>query len=157
IQGAVPGAQVLLDESPIGTVQDDGTFSASSVSPGAHSIELRKDSYKPRKIDKRFEAGGAIQLAAADVAMDKLQGGWKTSVPPAAARLPIPRGNETPRRVNAGGVVNLPDGTYTVTAHAQNYADRSASVTVVAGETKSLDLPLPLSKNEVKAPASEMA
>jgi hypothetical protein len=157
IQGAVPGAQILLDESPIGTVQDDGTFSASSVSPGAHSIELRKESYKPRKIEKRFEAGAAIQLAAADVALEKLQGGLKISVSPSDARLTIARGNEAPRAVTAGGVLNLPDGTYTVTAHAQNYADRSASVTVVAGETKSLDLTLTVSKNEVKAPASEMA
>jgi hypothetical protein len=141
IQGALPGAQVLLDESPIGTVQDDGSFTASSVSPGSHMLELRHDAYKPKKIEKRFDAGAAIQLASAEIVMEKLQATLKINVTPADARLTIARVGEAPRPVNAGPV-NVPDGSYTITGHAPNYSDRSVTVSVNPGETKPVDLTL---------------
>ena len=94
IQGAIPGSQVLLDQNPIGTVQDDGNFTASSVPPGEHTIELRKDAYKPRKIEKRFEASQTVQLAAADVALEKLPGTLKLNLAPADAQVTIARQGE---------------------------------------------------------------
>ena len=97
IQGAPPGAQVLLDENPIGTVQDDGGFSASSVAPGSHSIELRHEFYKPKKIEKRFDAGASVQVAAADVVMEKLPATLKITVTPTDARVTINRAGEAPR------------------------------------------------------------
>jgi hypothetical protein len=148
IQGAVPGAQVLLDDSPIGTVQDDGSFSASSVSPGAHALELRKDSYKPRRIERRFEAGAAVQLAAADVALEKLPGGLRITVNPPDARITLARAGEAARQVTAGSPLTLPDGAYTITARAPNFAERSTTVNVVAGETKPVEIVL--TRNEVK-------
>ena len=63
IAGGTPGSEVVLDQNPIGTVRDDGSFSAMSVPPGDHSIELRRESYRSKKFDRHFEAGGAVQLS----------------------------------------------------------------------------------------------
>ena len=57
IQGGVPGATVLIDQTPVGTVRPDGTLTARTVNPGDHTIELRKDRFKPRQIKKHFVVG----------------------------------------------------------------------------------------------------
>ena len=142
IQGAIPGSQVLLDQNVIGTVQDDGSFTASSVPPGEHAIELRKDSYKPRKIDKLFEASQTVQLAAADVTPEKLTGTLKLNVEPAEARITIAREGEAPRVVT-DTLLSLPDGTYTLSARAANYQDGTYTVSLVSGDTKTLEISLP--------------
>ncbi len=153
IQGAIPGSQVLLDQAVIGTVQDDGSFTASSVPPGEHSIELRKDAYKPRKIEKRFEANQTVQLAAADAALEKVPGTLKLNVSPAGAQITIARQGEAPRPV-AGAVLSLPDGTYTLSARAANYQDKTYTVSLVSGDNKTLDISLP--KSAAKTATGEM-
>jgi serine/threonine-protein kinase len=141
IHGAVPGAQVLLNDSPIGVVQDDGSFSATGVAPGQHTLELRKELYRPKKIQKRFDAGGTVELAAAETGMEKLPGTLRLKVSPADARVTVSRTGEAARPV-PDSTVTLPEGTYTVHAQAPNYAERSITVAVGAGETKALDLAL---------------
>jgi hypothetical protein len=141
IQGAIPGSEILLDQSAIGTVQDDGNFTASSVPPGDHVIELRKDTYKPKKIERRFEPSQTIQLAAADVALEKLLGTVKLNLTPADAQVTVAREGEAPRPVS-GSSLSLPDGTYTLSAHAPNYQEKSVTVSVASGENKTVDLAL---------------
>jgi len=149
ISGAIPGAVVLLDGNPIGTVQDDGSFRQSSVSPGEHALELRKDAYRPKKIEKRFEAGASVDLAAADVAMEKIPATLRLRVTPPDARVTISRAGEAPRAVG-DTTLTVADGTYTLAARAPNYADKSVTVTVSAGETKAVDLVLTSTASAVK-------
>ena len=70
IQGGAPGTTVLVDQTLVGTIQPDGTLSVSTVNPGDHTVELRKERFKPRQFKKHFVAGGAISLAAADAALE---------------------------------------------------------------------------------------
>ncbi|MGO9256884.1 MAG: protein kinase domain-containing protein [Bryobacteraceae bacterium] len=157
IQGAIPGSQVLLDQNVIGTVQDDGSFTASSVPPGEHSIELRKDAYKPRKIEKRFEASQTLQLAAADISLEKLPGTLKLNITPAEAQITVARLGEAPRPVT-DAILNLPDGTYTLSASAANYQEKTYTVSLVSGDNKTLDISLPpLAKPAPKALGGGMA
>jgi hypothetical protein len=139
ISGAMAGAQVLLDGNAVGTVQDDGTFRDGSVSPGEHIVEIRKEPYKPRKIDKRFEAGSAVQLIAADVTMEKPPSTLRVTVSPADAKVMIARAGEAPRALS-GDSLALPDGTYTLSAHAANYVDKSVTVSLGIGDTKEVGL-----------------
>ena len=139
IQGATPGSKVFLDQNSIGEVQDDGGFTASGVPPGDHTIELRKDSYRPKKMERHFEAGAAIQLAAADTALEKSLSTIKLHVTPPDANVTISRSGEGPKPVTES-TITVPDGAYTLTAHASNYADRSVTVSVSGGEMKSVDL-----------------
>jgi hypothetical protein len=141
IAGGIPGTEVVLDQTPIGTVRDDGSFSAMSVPPGDHTIELRKDSYRPKKFDRRFEAGGAVQLSAADAALEKLQGIITFKIFPPDARVTYNRAGEAPKPV-VGSSLTAAEGSYTVTAHAPNFIDRSITFALAAGEPKLVEIVL---------------
>jgi serine/threonine-protein kinase len=141
IQGGVPGATVLVDQTPIGTVLPDGTFTAATVNPGDHIVELRKDRFKPRQIKKHFVAGAAVSLAAADVALDAATGELKITFTPADAQVTLAKAGETATKVSNGGALSLPSGSYTLTAKIADLT-RSSTVEVAAGQSRNLDLSL---------------
>lgn len=82
VEGAPAAAQVMLDGNLLGTVQPDGTFSASNLKPGDHTVELRKEEYRPKKLTRRFAAGELVHLAGSDVSLE--------SAPRAAEVVPTP-------------------------------------------------------------------
>jgi serine/threonine-protein kinase len=69
IAGAMPSTNVLLDGVSLGLVQQDGSFTASNIKPGQHTIGLRRDQFKSKDLQKEFVAGGSVRLNAGDVAM----------------------------------------------------------------------------------------
>jgi len=83
IAGATPLAEVMLDGKPLGKVEQDGSFSASNIKPGLHTIRLRKDNFKPTELQKQFVAGESVHLGASEVAME--------SAAPAAPALAPPK------------------------------------------------------------------
>ena len=139
IQGAIPGSQVLLDQNPIGTVQDDGSFTASSVPPGDHAIELRKDAYKPRKIEKRFEASQTVQLAAADVALEKMPGTLKLNVAPPKPRSPL-RGRARPPGRSPAPYSACPMALTPCRPARRIIQDKTYTVSLAPGDNKTLDI-----------------
>jgi Flp pilus assembly protein TadD len=141
IQGGAPGTTVLVDQNPVGTIQSDGTFSVSTVNPGDHIVELRKDRFKPRQVKKRFVAGAAVTLASADAALEAAPGELKITFAPADAKVAIAKGDFL-KMVSSGVPLNLAPGTYTLTARTAERFTRSSTIEVVAGQPKSLDLSL---------------
>jgi len=142
IQGGIPGATVLIDQAPVGTVQPDGTLTVATVNPGDHIVELRKAGFKPKQIKQHFAVGAAISLAAADVALDAAQGDLKITFTPADAQVTLAKAGETPTKVSNGGTLSLPAGSYTLTAKTADNFTRSSAVEVIAGHSKNLDLSL---------------
>jgi hypothetical protein len=102
IQGGPPGATVLLDQTNAGTVQPDGTLSLSSIAPGDHIIELRKDRFKARQIKKHFVVGTPVTLAASDTALEAAPGELKITFSPADAQVTLTKTGESPVKVNSG-------------------------------------------------------
>ena len=141
IQGAVPGTAVLVDQAPVGTIQSDGSLNISSVNPGDHTVELRKERFKPRQLKKHFVAGGSISLAAADAALEAAPAELKITFAPADANVAIVKGDLL-KMVSSGVPLNLPAGTYTLTARTADRFTRSATLELNAGESKTLDLSL---------------
>jgi serine/threonine protein kinase len=142
IQGGVPGATVLIDQTPAGTVQQDGTLIIATVTPGDHVVELRKDRFKPKQIKRHFVVGAAVALAAADVALDAAPGELKITFTPPEAQVTIARTGETPTKVSSGSALSLPAGSYTLAAKTADNFTRSSTVEVSAGQSRSLDLSL---------------
>ncbi len=140
IQGALPGVQVILDRNPLGTVQPDGTFSASNLAPGDHTIELRKEQFKHKRITKRFEAGEAVQLGGGEVALETAMGTLRLNLSPADTQVTLSRAGETEAHTVNETTLNLPEGSYTLMARAPHYTPHSVTVQVAAGETKAVDL-----------------
>jgi eukaryotic-like serine/threonine-protein kinase len=142
IQGGVPGATVLIDQTPVGTVRADGTLTVSTINPGDHTVELRKDRFKPRQIKKHFVVGQSVSLAAPDVALEAAPGELKITFTPADAQVTLNKAGESPLKVNSGGALSLPAGSYTLTAKTADNLTRSSTVEVTAGQSRSLDLAL---------------
>jgi serine/threonine-protein kinase len=142
IQGGVPGASVLIDQTPVGTVQADGTLSVTTINPGDHIVELRKDRFKPRQIKKHFVVGTAVSLGAADVALDAAPAEFKITFTPADAQVTLSKAGETATKVSSGGTLSLPGGSYTLTVKTSDGFTRSSTVEVTAGQSKNLDLSL---------------
>ncbi len=141
IQGGAPGTTVLVDQSPVGTIQADGTLSVSTVNPGDHLIELRKDRFKPRQLKERFVAGGVVTLAAADAALEAAPSELRINFTPADASVVVVKGDVL-KVVSSGVPLNLAPGMYTLTARTSDRFTRSSAVEVVAGQSKILDLSL---------------
>jgi Flp pilus assembly protein TadD len=139
IQGGAPGTTVLVDQSPVGTIQPDGTLSVSTVNPGDHTVELRKERFKPRQFKKHFVAGGGISLA--DAALEAAPGELKITFAPADAKVAIVK-DDLLTIVNSGVPLNLAPGTYTLTARTADRFTRSTTLDVIAGQSKTLDLSL---------------
>jgi serine/threonine protein kinase len=142
IQGGVPGATVLIDQTPVGTVRSDGTLTVAAVNPGDHTIDLRKDRFKPRQIKKHFVVGQAVSLAAPDAALEAAPGDLKITFTPADAQVTLNKAGEAPTKVSSGGALSLPAGSYTLTAKTADNFTRSATVEVAAGQSRALDLAL---------------
>jgi len=145
IQGGAPGTTVLVDQTPVGNIQPDGTLSVSSVNPGDHTVELRKERFKTRQFKKHFVVGGTTSLAGADAALeaapDSALGELKITFAPADANVAIVRGNLL-KMVSSGVPLNLAAGTYTLTTRTAERFTRSSTLEVIAGQSKTLDLSL---------------
>ncbi len=141
IQGGAPGTAVLIDQTLVGTIQPDGTLSVSTINPGDHTVELRKERFKPRQFKKHFVAGGAISLAPADAALEAAAGELKITFAPADAKVAIVKGDLL-TIVSSGVPLNLAPGTYTLTARTADRFTRSTTLDVIAGQSKTLDLSL---------------
>jgi hypothetical protein len=142
IQGGVPGTTVLIDQTAVGTVQSDGTLTVATVNPGDHIVELRKDRFKPRQIRKSFVVGTAVSLAAADAALEVAPADLKITFTPIDAQVTLGKAGETPAKVSSGSTMSLSAGSYIFTVKTVDNITRSSTVEVVAGQSRSLDLPL---------------
>jgi tetratricopeptide (TPR) repeat protein len=141
IQGGTPGTTVLVDQTLVGAIQPDGTLSVSTVNPGDHTVELRKERFNPRQFKEHFVAGGTISLAAADAALEAAPGVLKITFAPSGAKVAIGKG-EFLTMVSSGVPLNLAAGTYTLTARTADKFTRSSTLEVIAGQSKTLDLSL---------------
>jgi tetratricopeptide (TPR) repeat protein len=141
IQGGAPGTAVLVDQNLVGTIQPDGNLSVSTVNPGDHTVELRKERFKPRQFMEHFVVGGAISLAAADAALEAAPGELKITFAPADAKVAIVKG-ELLTMVSSGVPLSLAAGTYTLSARTADRFTRWSTLEVIAGQSKTLDLSL---------------
>lgn len=69
IVGGMSGVEVLIDQRSVGVIGADGTFSNTSVQPGDHVIDLRRDQYVPRRYQRTFKAGLPVTISGADAAL----------------------------------------------------------------------------------------
>jgi serine/threonine protein kinase len=137
IDGGAAGTAVLLDGSSVGTVQPDGKFQFSTVSPGDHVIELRKGGFNPKILRKRFAAGSTVAVNGSDAALEVATGQLKITFSPADAVVTIVKVGETPITITSSTPVSLAPGTYQLTARVGNFA-RSVPLEVAAGESRTI-------------------
>jgi hypothetical protein len=139
IQGGVPSTEVLVDQVVIGTLQPDGSFHSSSISPGDHVVELRKEGFNSKQLHEHFGAGATLSLGAAEAALEGAKGELKITFNPPDAVVTIARLGETPIKVVSENTLSLPPGSYVLVAKAAEYSE-TRSIQIVAGQAKTLTL-----------------
>jgi serine/threonine protein kinase len=142
IQGGTPGAQVWIDQAAVGLVQPDGTFDLATIAPGDHVIELRKERFQPKRLQKHFVAGVNVALAGAEAGLEAGTGELRITFSPPEAVVSLTKNGEAPVKVTSGSPLSLTPGTYTLSARIADSVTRSSVLEVVAGQSKSLDLTL---------------
>ncbi len=132
----------MIDQTPAGTVQPDGSFTAANIVPGDHVVELRKDRFKPKRIQKRVVAGANVALTPSEATLEAATGEVKITFTPADAAVSLTKAGEAPIKVTSGSALNLPPGTYTLSARTADNVTRTSTIEIVAGQSKTVDLPL---------------
>ena len=84
-----------------------------------------------------------MSLAPSDAALDAASGDLKITFPLSDAIVTLTRGGETPVKVSSGSVLSLVPGPYTLTVRTADSITRSATVEVIAGQSRSFDLAPP--------------
>jgi len=142
IRGGLPGTEVLLDEKSIGTVGDDGSFTASGVKPGDHTVDLRRERYQPKRVARTFRAGQTMTLAGADAILAAAVGVVKVARTPAEASVSYRRADEQQTHELKENQLDLAPGAYVFTARAPGFAERTERVQLSAGEIHLVELAL---------------
>ena len=142
VRGAAPGTTIVFDKDALGAVQSDGTLTHANIQPGEHTVELRRERFAPKRVSRQFKAGETVDLSGADVNLDRAAGTIHLNLSPADARLTIKRSDDPQARPSQGSTLNVPEGTYTITARANGFVEKAVTVQIVGGETKNVELVL---------------
>ncbi len=68
IRGGTPGSEVLIDQRPSGLVGGDGSFN-SSVTAGDHTIDIRRDGYTTKHLQRTLRPGTPMTISGADAVL----------------------------------------------------------------------------------------
>jgi hypothetical protein len=142
IQGAMAGAEVWIDQKNAGAVGPDGTFTIGTIQPGERSIELRREQYVPKRLQRSFHAGQTVMLAGGDVALAAAHSTVRFTRNPATAAITYRRADETESHEVRGNSIDLPPGTYTFSAKAPGFTESTTRVQLAVGETRDVELTL---------------
>lgn len=153
IHAAVAGTEVRVDQKSVGTVGPDGSFSLSAIQPGDHTIELRREQYLPKQLQRSFHAGRTVVLAGTDVVLAAAKGTIRFTRNPASATITYRRGDETESQEARGTQIELPPGSYTFSASARGFAESTTRVRLSAGENRELDFTLARERPAAPPPA----
>jgi len=150
IHGAMPGAQVLLDQKALGTVGPDGSLTHTNITPGNHTIEITDGKTRHKRLQRSFKAGETVQLGAADVVLAATTGTLHLNISPADSTVTYHAGDNKTHEVH-GNTLELEEGSYTFNASAPGHADRTQTVQIAAGKTVTLELKLATKAAAAKA------
>ena len=143
LQGMPPGALVFADGNPLGAIEGDGSFSYN-LTPGDHTLELRKDPARSKPLQRHFNAGETVQLGPTDLALNQQPGTLRFKISPATARVTIRLESEpeAQARVVSQESMTVPDGTYVINATAPKYSSYVANIPIASGATKVVEIAL---------------
>lgn len=142
ISGATPGTAVLLDGQGLGIIAADGTYSSTTIAPGEHTVEFRRESFAPKRNPRQFRAGETVELTGADVTLVAAASSVRVNVKPATAQIFYRKSDESQLRQANGNTINVGAGTWVVVAKAANFVDGTTTVQVASGENKSVEITL---------------
>jgi eukaryotic-like serine/threonine-protein kinase len=142
IEGGTPEAEVWLDGTRVGTLNPGGAWSQEKISPGVHSILLRKPDFEDFTVNRNFAAKQNVRLAG-DEARLRPFGRLDFRVSPANARLAYRLQDEAAaHQARNNQLVPVKAGSYEVQAQAENFQPQTRQYQVAPGQTVPVELTL---------------
>jgi serine/threonine-protein kinase len=153
ISAAPPEAEVYIDSVRVGTVNASGTFT-KEIGAGSHAVRLSKQGFEDHAESRDFKAGEIVKLGAA--AMKAAAGTLLVHVSPAGARIALHReGDTAPLTVTNNEKTSLRPGSYVLSAEANKFETKSATIAIEAGKNTVIEWPLQVvASAETKATAA---
>jgi hypothetical protein len=142
VHNGVPGTQILFDDRALGSIGPDGTLSAANLPPGDHAIEVRRPGFITKRLLRTLRAGETLQINGIEIALPAAVATIHVTAVPANASVSYRRNGEPESHAVSPGSLRLEPGSYTFSARAPNFIDRTERVTIAAGETRNVELAL---------------
>ena len=142
VHSATPGTEIWLDQTNIGVAGPDGSFSYGSVPPGEHTVELRREQFLPKRVQRSFIAGREVELGGADTVLTSAIGVIRLIRSPASAAVTYRRADEVESHEAHGGQIELPPGSYAFSAAAPGFTPTTVRVQIAAGENREVEFTL---------------
>ena len=139
VHDGLEGAEVFLDGVLLGRISGDGGFTASELKPGHRTVLLRNGGYQPKSVERNFAPGETVRLAGG---LSETLGTLRVDVTPGIPdlKMMLRLEGEAEVRTFTEKSLELPPGTYTVTASPPGFNRYSATARVDAGRTKTIKL-----------------
>ena len=148
IEGATREAEVLIDGASRGLVGSNGALSLNDLSPGEHTITLRKAEFEDRQILRAFTAGQTVRINGTEGQLTSSFGSLEFRVTPSGASITYKRADEAQSHgAENGRSVRVRAGRYVVTAAAAGYRERQGTVTMEPGRSASVEWALAAVEN----------
>ena len=136
---APPDAEVYIDSARAGTVNSSGAFT-KEVAAGSHTVRLVKPGFEDHSESRDFKAGETVKIAAA---MKAALGTLLVRITPAGAHISLHRdGDATPINITNNEKTSLRPGSYVLSAAADKFQTKTATINVEPGKTTAIDWPL---------------
>ena len=139
IRRMAPGIEVSLDGNLLGTTRPDGTLPAIDVVPGRHEVQLSIDGYEPVAVAKDFTAGQVIEISDREFTLTRARATLDIVADPEAS-VTISKGNQALGQFSGSSRVSVAEGTYTVTAAGPAKVPTAQTVSIRAGQSKTVNL-----------------
>ncbi len=138
VESAPSDTEVLIDGTSIGTAAS-GALS-KEVSPGNHTVTLKKPNYEDYVHYQQFTAGKTVTISGAEM---KPYGKLLVKVTPAAAHVTYKRAGETQEKSAQNNQDHsIPAGDYIVKAEADGFFMEQENVTIAPGKEVSYTVSL---------------
>jgi hypothetical protein len=152
IEGATPSAEVLIDGTPLGSTGANGALGLNDLSPGEHTITLRKAEFEDKQFSRSFTAGQTVRINGAEGQLISSYGSLEFRVTPAGASITYKRADELQaHNAENGKSVRVKAGQYAITAAAAGYRQRQGGATVELGKSSAVEWTLAAEESK-KAP-----
>jgi tetratricopeptide (TPR) repeat protein len=151
ISAAPPEAEVYIDSVRAGTVNATGTFT-KEIGAGSHGLRLSKPGFEDHTESRDFKAGETVKIGAA---MKAAVGTLLVHISPAGARIALHReGDSAPLTVTNNEKTSLRPGSYVLSAEANKFETKSATIAIEAGKNTVIEWPLQAASAETKPTAA---
>jgi len=143
IEGATREAEVWIDGTLRGNVGGDGTFRLDDLSPGEHTITLRKAEFEDKPLSSRtFTVGQPVRISGAEGQLAPF-GSLEFRVTPQSASITYKRADEAQTHTAENGKpVPVRAGRYVISSTANGYQTRTETITVESGRSVPIEWPL---------------